>query len=230
MTPQMIAALSSGSATLTGFFEIDLPSGTRRLLFGSTEVSWGGHTWVGDDPTIGSIDAPDDVREDMTGQAPNGTVSINISPTADRDDIAGQDAQLSPFRCWLAALELDVSKHLQVVPDPELQFDGFIDQATIDLDKGRDDLEYTTISAFDYFFEDGEGQRLNGQFHRSVWTGEKGLDNVTGVDKKIYWGAYGPGGASGATGSTGSSSVGGSSILNDPVRLHYNGFAGQGGA
>jgi hypothetical protein len=75
---------------------------------------------------------------------------------------------------------------------PELLFDGFIDQATIDLDKGRDDLEYTVISAFDYFFEDGEGQRLNGQFHHAVWPGEKGLDNVTGVTKKIYWGALGP--------------------------------------
>lgn len=205
MTPQMIAALSSGRALLTGFFEIDLPSGTRRLLHGSTEISWGGHTWVGHDPTIGSIDSPDEVREDLTGQAPNGRLDINISPTADRDDIAGQDAQLAPFKAWLAALELDGSEHLQAVADPELLFDGFIDQASIDLDKGRDDLEYTTISAFDYFFEDGEGQRLNGQFHRTVWSGEKGLDNVTGVTKKIYWGAYGPNGSGG-----GSSSIYGS--------------------
>jgi hypothetical protein len=86
---------------------------------------------------------------------------------------------------------------VQVVPDPELLFDGFIDQATIDLASKRDDLEYTVISAFDYFFEDSEGQRLNGQFHQSVWTGEKGLDNVTGVTKKIYWGAYGPNAAGG---------------------------------
>lgn len=207
MTPQMIAALASGSATLTGFFEIDLPSGTRRLLFGSTEVAWGGHTWVGDDPTIGSIDAPDDVREDMSGQAPNGSVSLNISPTADRDDIAGQDAQLSPLKTWLVALKLDGAGHLQVVDDPELLSDMYIDQATIDLDKGRDDLEYTTISAFDYFFEDGEGQRLNGQFHRTIWIGEKGLDNVTGITKKTYWGAYGPN----ATGSGG-----GSSSINSP--------------
>lgn len=205
MTPQMVAALSAGRATLTGFFELGLPSGTRRLLMGSTEVSWGGQTWVGYDPTFGSIDAPDDVREDMTGEAPNTSITVNIAPTADRDDIAGPGVQLAPFKCWLAALALDGSNHLQVVPDPELLFDGFIDQATIELDKGQDSLELTIISAFDYFFEDGEGQRLNGQFHQMVWPGEKGLDNVTGVTKKIYWGAYGP--------NSGSASVGGSSSV-----------------
>jgi hypothetical protein len=192
MTPQMIAALSSGRATLTAFFEIGLPSGTRRLLLGQTEVSWNSHTWVGYDATIGSIIAPDDINEDMTGEAPNTQLAIQIAPTADRAAIAGQQVQLSTFKCWLAALQLDVSNHLVVVPDPELLFDGFIDQATIDLDKNRDSLEYTVISAFDYFFEDSEGQRLNGQFHRQIWPGEFGLDNVTGVTKKIYWGAYGP--------------------------------------
>jgi hypothetical protein len=221
----MIAALSSGRAMLTGLFEIDLPSATRRLLLGATQVSWGGFTWLGYDPSIGSIDAPDDVREDMTGEAPNTSISINISPTAVRSDIAGPQVQLSPVKIWLAALYLDGSSHLQVVADPELLFDGFIDQATIDLDKGRDDLDYTVISAFDYFFEDGEGQRLNGQFHHLVWPGETGLDNVTGISKKIYWGALGPNstptttaGTSSIAGST--SSRGGSGLATtDRVRL-----------
>jgi hypothetical protein len=208
MTPAMIAALSSGRAMLTGLFEVDLPSGSRYFVLGSTEVSWNGHTWLGYDPTIGSIDAPDDVREDMTGEAPNTSISINISPTAVVADIAGAAIQLSPVKIWLAALYLDGSNHLQVVADPELLFDGFIDQATIDLDKGRNDLDYTVISAFDYFFEDSEGQRLNGQFHQLVWAGEKGLDNVTGVTKKIYWGTLGPN--NGPTTSTGTSSVAGS--------------------
>lgn len=216
MTPQMIAALSSGRATLTGFFQIGLPSGTRRLLLGSTEVSWGGNLFVGYDPTIGTLDAPDDVREDMTGQAPNTSISYNIAPTAVRSDIAGQQAQLSPVKIWLAALQLDGSNSVQVVPDPELLFDGFVDQATINLDKGRDDLEHTVISAFDYFFEDNEGQRLNGQFHQSIWSGEKGLDNVTGVTKKVYWGADGPNAAGGVTtgGSAGGRSVGRQPHLN----------------
>jgi hypothetical protein len=83
----------------------------------------------------------------------------------------------------------------------------------------RDDLEYTVISAFDYFFEDSEGQRLNGQFHQSVWTGEKGLDNVTGVTKKIYWGAYGPNAAGGHIRASGGGS---SSIFYNPTNKFFS--------
>lgn len=214
MTPQMIAALSSGRATLTGFFQFGLPSGTRHLLVGSTEVVWNSATWVGRDDSFGSISAPDDIQEDMTGVAPNTSIDIQVSPDANRSDIAGPAVQLSPFKAWLTCLELDGSNHVSVVPDPELIFDGFIDQATINLDKGRDDVEYTAISAFDYFFEDTEGQRLNGQFHQSVWSSEKGLDNVTGVAKKIYWGSLAPNAAAGTstpTYSGGVSGIGGGS-------------------
>lgn len=214
MTPDMIAALSSGRAMVTGFFEIGLPSGTRRLLYGSTRVGWGGNDFLGYDPTIGSVDASDQVSEDMSGEAPNTSITVQIAPGANRDEIAGQQVQLSPTKIWLTALRLDGADHLEVVPDPELLFDGFIDQATINLDKGRDDIDYTVISAFDYFFEDNEGQRLNGQFHRSIFAGEKGLDNVTGVTKKLYWGTDGSkisvssgigGGLGGITGGSGSS-------------------------
>lgn len=192
MTPQMIAALSAGRATLTAFFEFDFPSGTRRLMLGSSEVAWNGHTWLGYDPTFGSVAANDDIAEDMTGVAPNSSIDIHIAPTATIADIAGPAVQLSSFKIWLAALELDSSSHLAVIPDPELVFDGFVDQATINIDKNRYDVEYTIISAFDYFFEDTEDQRLNGQFHQSIWPGELGLNNVTGVAKKIYWGTLGP--------------------------------------
>lgn len=202
MTPQMIAALSSGRAMLTGFFELDLPSGTRRLMLGSSEVAWNGYSWLGYDSTIGAITAQDDVSEDLTGQAPNTSLDINVSPTADRAAIAGSAVQLSAYKCWLVALQLDVNSNLTVVPDPELLFDGFVDQATLMLDKARDELEYTLISAFDYFFEASEGQRLNGQFHQLAWTGEKGLNNVTAVAKKIYWGALAPNQSSGSVVST----------------------------
>jgi hypothetical protein len=212
MTPAMIAALQQQRASATGFFEIDLPSGTRRLLIGSGEASSGGFTFKGFDSTLGSVSSGDPVREDASGEAPNTTLTIDIADTADRADIASNDVQLSPVRIFLAALGLNTSNHLIAIPDPELLFDGFIDQATIGLDRQKDEVEYSVISAFDYFFEDSEGQRLNGQFHQSVWAGEHGLDNVTGVTRKIYWGTYGPNGASGVV-SGGSVSTSGGSLM-----------------
>jgi hypothetical protein len=141
------------------------------------------------------------VREDVSGEAPNMSITLIPSGTADREDIASAVVQLSPVRAWLAALTLDASQHLIVIPDPEPVFDGFIDQATIRLNEKQDDFDYTLLSAFDYLFEDSEGQRLNGSFHQSVWAGEKGLDNVTGITKKIYWGANAPPGTGGGSSS-----------------------------
>lgn len=201
MTPAMIAALAQKRATATGFFEIDLPSGTRRLLIGSGEASYGGNTFKGYDSTIGSISSGEAVREDASGEAPNTSLTIAVASSATKSDIAGSAIQLSPVRIYLAALALDANQHVVAIADPELLFDGFIDQATSGLDRQKDEIEYTLISGFDYFFEDTEGQRLNGQFHQSIWSGEHGLDNVTGVSRKIYWGAYGPAGAASAVSS-----------------------------
>lgn len=209
MTPGMIAALMKSRASATGFFEISLPSGTRRLMLGSGEVAYGGTTYRGYDATIGSIESGDPVREDVSGEAPNTSITIRVAKTANKAQIAGEAVQLSPVKISLAALGLDASNHLIAIPDPELLFDGFIDQAVTNLDKQTDEVTYTIVSGFDYFLEDSEGQRLNDAFHESVWAGEKGLTNVTGVAKKVYWGTYGPAGANSAIGSSGVGSGGG---------------------
>jgi hypothetical protein len=210
MTPAMAAALTSGRAMVTALFQLDLPSGTRRLMAGAGQVQWGADTFKGYDPTIGTFESADEIREDVSGEAPNTSITIRPAPGANRANIAGRAVQLAPCKAWLAALTLDVNQHLVVVADPEPVFDGFIDQATISLDAGRDEVDYSLLSAFDYFFEDSEGQRLNGQFHRSVWAGEGGLDNVTGITKKLYWGAAAPPSTGGSSsiysGGTGSGS------------------------
>lgn len=217
MTPGMIAALTAKRKTVTAFFEIDLPSGTRRLLIGSGEAMYGGNTFRGYDSSIGSITSGDELKEDVSGVAPNTNVSIAVAGTATKSDIAGSAVQLSPLKISLAALGLDGSSHVIAIPDPELLFDGFIDQAVSNVDKQKDQLTYTVISAFDYFFEDSEGQRLNDTFHESVWSGETGLSNVTGVTRKIYWGTLGPGSASGITSYGGGGGYGGGSSYGGQV-------------
>ena len=209
MTPDMIAALTANRKSVTGFMEIDFPSGTRRILIGSGAAAWGANTFKGYDPSFGSIVAGGAISEDTSGQAPNLSVTVQVAQGATKSDLAGDAVQLAPWKIWLAALTLDASDHVAAVADPELLFDGFVDLATSEIDKSKDHITYSLISGFDYFFEDSEGQRLSDAFHESVWPGEKGLANVTGVTKKVYWGTLGPnasGGVGGAGGGAGSSS------------------------
>jgi hypothetical protein len=211
MTPAMIAALATNRKSVTGFFEIDFPSGTRRILIGSGEVIWGANTFKGYDPSFGSIVSGDGIAEETTGQAPNTSITVQVAAAATKSAIASDAAQLAPVKIWLAAIHFNASNHFEAVADPELLFDGFLDQATIYLDRKKDEVDYTIISAFDYFFEDSEGQRLSSAFQRALWPSdarENGLVNVTGVTRKIYWGTLGPNAASGATGSYGSAGIG----------------------
>jgi hypothetical protein len=223
MTPEMIAALSAKRKNVTGFFEIDFPSGTRRMLIGSGEAAWGANTFKGYDATFGSITGGDSIAEESSGQAPNTSFTLQTSSSANKADIASDAVQLAPVKIWLAALGFDASDHFIAVPDPELIFDGFIDQATISLDQKKDEIDYTLVSGFDYFFEDTEGQRLSDAFHESVWAGEKGLANVTGVTKKVYWGTLGPNSTSGITsgGGGGGSSAG---YMGGSILLHQASF------
>ena len=216
MTPAMIAALAAERAQVTGFLDIAFPSGTRRMMLGAGEVAWGANTYKGFDPTFGTIVGGDDLREDTSGEAPNTILTVEVAPTATRSDIASKVVQLAEVKIYLAALQLDGSNKLVAIADPELLATGFIDQAVSGLDARKDQVDYTIISAFDYFFEDSEGQRLNGPFHKSVWTGELGLDNVTGVTRKIYWGTYGPG--AGGVGQIGGGAQGGvTSFVNNSL-------------
>jgi hypothetical protein len=216
MTPAMIAAMKDGRIPKTAFYEIGLPDATRYMLLGSGEVQWGGHTYKGRDPTFGVIDAMEDLSESTEGVAPNSSFTIRPDASANRAVIAAPNVQLSPVKISLAAVTLDGSNHVVAVADPEELFNGFIDQATTNESKDQDEIDYTTISAFDFVFEASEGQRLNGAFHQMVWTGEKGLDNVTGVTKHIYWGALAPTGVAGSGGSSiyggGASNSGGGTL------------------
>lgn len=229
MTPEMIAALAQDRAFVTGLFEFDFASGTRRLMLGSGEVQYKstGLFYKGFDDTFGSIESGDELREDASGEAPNTTLTINLADGVDKAQVAASDVQLTPVKIFLAAIEFGAGNRLRTVDDPELLFDGFIDQPVINLDGKQDEVTYSIISAFDYFFEDDEGQRLNGPFHKSIWPGEKGLDNVTGVTKKIYWGTYGPGAAGGVasggyiSGSTGGSVAGGGYTARRTMMTHY---------
>jgi hypothetical protein len=199
MTPDMIAAMRAKRKSVTGFFEIGLPSGTRRMLIGSGEVAWGADTFKGYDSTFGSVTGGDSINEEASGQAPNTSITVQVASSANKSELASDTVQLAPVKIWLGAIRLDVNHHFEAVPDPELLFDGFIDQATSSLDRKKDEIDYTLISGFDYFFEDSEGQRLSDAFHESVWPGEKGLVNVTGVTRKIYWGTLGPNSTGGIT-------------------------------
>src|SRR3546814_20326641 len=86
--------------------------------------------------------------------------------------------QGSVVSLWLAAVDRATGA---VIPEPLLLFTGELDQPTLTVDKGSRELEFECVSGFERLFDNEEGLRLADSWHQSVWPGEMGLANVTGI-------------------------------------------------
>src|SRR3546814_10076287 len=78
--------------------------------------------------------------------------------------------------------------------EPLLLFTGELDQPTLTVDKGSRELEFECVSGFERLFDNEEGLRLADSWHQSVWPGEMGLANVSGIITTVYWGVEAPAG------------------------------------
>jgi hypothetical protein len=192
LTTGMDTALRADAPLIFGALKIELPGYTLRLLDGAGKIVFGGETYVGRDDTYGVLAAIDQIDDGVGDQAPS--LSITLTPGTD----AGAAALLSPgvqgstVQLWLGVLDRATGVP---IPDPDLLFYGEVDVPTLKAGKGSRSVALDCVSGFERLFADDEGIRLSDAFHKTVWSGETGLANVTGVTKKIYWGTESGGSA-----------------------------------
>jgi hypothetical protein len=192
LTPEMETALGASNPLIFGALRIALPSYTLCLLDGAGTVSFNGDTYVGRDPTYGVLAGIDAIDDGVGDQAPALSISL-FPPDATAAAVLSHPAlQGSEVQLWLGALDRTSGA---VIPDPTLLFLGELDQPTLRGSRGKRVLDYECVSAFERLFDNDEGARLADSFHKTIWPGETGLANVTGVTKKVYWGTEGAGGA-----------------------------------
>lgn len=189
MTPAMSLALAEPVVTMFGAIRIELPGHTIRVLDGASEVTFGGETYTGIDEIYGTLGTADAMSDGAGDEAP--AVSFGFLPP-DPTAIAGLAnplSQGSPVRMMVG-----VVANGAVVADPLTLFEGVLDQIDLDIGSGQT-LDINCVSAMERFFDNQEGVRLSPAYHKSVWPGETGLDQVTGVVRKVYWGTAAPAGA-----------------------------------
>ena len=189
LSPGLDAALSADRALVFGSVEFLLPGYALRLLDGSGALNIGGNAYSGRDATYGSLAAVSALSDGSGDQSP----SLNITLIPPDDTAAGTLASAATQGSLVTVLlgAIDPATGL-VIADPYLVFLGEIDVPT--LRSGRDGrvLEYEVVSVMERLFSEDEGQRLADGFHKSVWPGETGFFDVTGIENTIYWGVQPP--------------------------------------
>lgn len=185
MTPALTAALAQPVVLLTGLIKIVLPSHTILLCDGSGVVTWGSDTFTGIDPVFGTIGEVESLTEQMGDSIPGIEMTMLPPSTSAAVTLATAAMQGAPVNLWLAAVDRATGA---VVPDPELLFAGELDTATLQLDRGSREVRFSISSVWERLFEPNEGATLSSSFHKSIWPGELGFDNMTGTVIRKLWG------------------------------------------
>jgi hypothetical protein len=173
---------------LTGLIKIEFPTGTVRLCDGGFFV-WGAETYLSKDPVFGTLASLDGLSEGVGDEIPALEMTLMPPGTTLPGDLSQPGFQAARARFWLA--EYDVVTGL-LDGTPELQFDGQVDQTTLTVGRDRRELAISVVSSAERLFQRNIGNSLNPSFHKSVWAGETGEDNATGLGRAVAWGVEAP--------------------------------------
>lgn len=185
----MEAALGRAAPLIFVAVEIQTTVGVLRLLDGSSEVTFGGRTFRGEDPDYGSLAQVDAIEDGAGDEAPAVQVIINAPTTMAASQLASADMQSRPVLIWVGVIN---PVNGEVDGEPFLTFAGEVDMPTLRVGQGSRSVALDCVSIWERFFEDFEGVRLTNAFHQSVWPGELGLEFVTDVKRSLPWGSDSP--------------------------------------
>lgn len=179
--------------SLAGLVRIALPDRSPVLLCDGGFIDFSGERYRSSDATFGTIASIEGLDEGQGDEIPALDIDLFPAETAAAGDLSKPGYQQSRVQMWIA--EYDVATG-QIVGTPDPMFDGQIDQTSLRLGKGRT-LSMSVVSNAERLFEFDIGNSWSPTFHKSVWPGEKGHDNASGLKISVAWGVAGPSAAIG---------------------------------
>lgn len=172
---------------LTGLVQIDLPERTLRYCDGGF-FEFGGEAFRSSDATFGTIGSLAAMSEGVGDVVPALQMTLLPAGDAAAADLSRPGHQTARVRFWIAEFDPETG----VIGSAEVMFDGQIDQTILTVGKGTKTLDVSVVSLAERLFEGNIGNTLNPTWHKSVWPGETGHDNATGLSKPIAWGVESP--------------------------------------
>ncbi len=169
---------------LTGLLVMELPDHTVRLCDGGF-FAWGADVFLSEDDTFGTVQSLDVLSEGIGDQIPALQMTLIPATVATAAELSQPGFQKSKVRFYIA--EYAPATGL-LVGTPELQFDGQVDQTKLVFGKGTRVLDMGIVSAAERLFMRNDGNSLNPSWHKSVWPGELGHDEATGLTVAVTWG------------------------------------------
>lgn len=174
---------------LAGLMKIELRDGrTIRLCDGAfvwADIGDGPELFLSSDPVFGVIGSMESINEAIGDQIPAFEMTFLPNSLASAAELSAPGMQRSIVRAWVA--ELSMSTDL-LVKSPDLIFHGELDQTKLRTGRGKRELDMSFVSTSSRLLSRNEGNSLSSVFHKSVFPGELGEDNATGLGVTVAWG------------------------------------------
>lgn len=173
---------------LIGLMEIVLPTHTIRVCEGGF-VRWGGNLFQSSDPVFGAIGAVGELSEGVGEEVPVFEVTFLPPGTTAPSQLSQPGFQSSVARFWIGEFDMEAG---ELVGTPDLQFTGEVDQTTIEFGRETRAVSMVIVSEAARLLERNIGNALTPSWHRSIWPGEGGHDQATGLGRQVAWGVEAP--------------------------------------
>ena len=178
---------------LTGLVQIDLPERTLRYCDGGF-FEFEGETFRSSDPVFGTIGSVAAMSEGVGDTVPALQMTLLPASDATAAELSRPGHQTARVRFWIAEFDVETG----VISTADVQFDGQVDQTELSVGKGTKTLDVAVVSLAERLFEGNIGNTLNPAWHKSIWPGETGHDNATGLSRPVAWGVERPSTGQGA--------------------------------
>ena len=175
------------TVALIGLMKMELPTRTVRLCDGGFIV-FDGEAYRSADDVFGTIASLEGLGEGVGDEVPALEVTFYPHGDAAPGDLSQPGFQTSRVRFWIA--EYDVGAGT-ITGTPDLVFDGQLDRTALTVGQTRE-VACSVVSLAERLFELNIGNSLNPNWHKSVWPGELGHDNATGLSIPVAWGTESP--------------------------------------
>ena len=177
------------SRGFVGLFKIELPSSTAYICDGGF-IEYDGRTFKSSDDVLGVVSSLEPLSEGAGDDIP--ALDIQFMPPAPIafTELTQGSLQGGTITVWLA--EYDSASGAAVVRESDLQFIGVLDQPVIRFSQDSYGVAITAVPQAEWMFQRDTGNGLSPAFHKSLYPGETGHDNATGLGIPSAWGTASP--------------------------------------
>lgn len=172
---------------MTALLKMVLPDHTIRWCDGGF-FNLDGEIYRSEDDTFGTIGGVDALREGVGDEVPALTMTVLPPDTNGAAILSHPGNQTARAIFMLAEYDYDTGE----ITSSDVQYNGQIDQCVLTRTAKGQSVNMSIVSLAERLFEGNIGNTLNPTFHKSVWPGETGHDQATGLAVAVAWGTEKP--------------------------------------